>query len=213
LTGASSSLCPCGAAAPEGLPPPGGVPLPCRACGTPLVAPGPVPLDAAERALGAALLAAVGCAAVWGAASAQTGRALPWALVVAGAAAGAAARFAARALGTRVQAAAVVALVVALALGEALQFRRALVPRLEAMHAAEGAADPSRLAADEAARTDFWDYLEIETTFAWFASLAAGSWLAWRIPRRRPAAVVLSAPVAPGEPPAPERAASWPGPA
>jgi len=156
-----------------------------------LVLPGHTPPDAVLRSVGSALLVAVACAAGWAVVARATATGASWAILLAGAA--------------------VVAFVVFLGLGEALLFRSALLPRLEAMHAAEGAADPAGLAEREREATDFLQYLQIEAGLGWLLAAGAGAWLAARIPRLPPAVAVfvrtgVSAPAPPGSP-APQPAA------
>jgi len=189
-------VCPCGAAAPADLPAPGRAPVRCAACATPLVAPGAIESEAFERGLGAALIVAVVGAAAWTAVChfAKTGA--PWSLAVAGFAVGAAARAAARARGGRVQLAAGLALFVFFALGEFLIYRHALLPRLEAMHAAEGAPDADALAQSELERIreDPERYASIEATRDLFLAMAAGVTVALWLTRGRPAVAAFTSP-------------------
>jgi len=188
--------CPCGAPAPADLPAPGRAPVRCPACATPLVAPGAIEPAAFERGLGAALVVAVLGAALWATVChfAKTGA--PWSLAVAGLAVGGVARAAARARGGRVQVAAGLALLVFFALGEFLIYRHALLPRLEAMHAAEGASDADALAHSELERIreDPERYASIEATRDLFLAMAAGVAAALWVTRGRPAVAAFNPP-------------------
>lgn len=190
--------------------------MPCRACATPLVAPGLVPGPAFERGLGAAIIVAVLGAAGWAALCHATGTGAPWSLAAAGLAVGVAARAAARARGTRVQIAAGIAMFVFFALGEFLIYRHALLPRLEAMHAAEGAEDASVLAEQELERIrrEPERYASIEASRDLFLAMAAGIAAALWITRQRPAVAAFSAPAdpAPAAPPSGALSASPPEP-
>lgn len=191
----------------------------CAACATPLVAPGRIASAAFERGLGAALLVAVGGAALWATVCFFGRTGAPWSLAVAGLAVGIAARAAARARGGRVQLAAGLALLVFFVLGEFLSYRHALLPRLEAMHAAEGARDADVLAEREAeqirdevdvdgawkdlkrgrafaAVEAVWPsrYASLEATRDLFLAMAAGVAAALWITRPRPAVAAFSAP-------------------
>jgi hypothetical protein len=214
-----SLRCPCGAAAPADLPEPGKPPVSCALCATPLVAPGRIAAAAFERGLGAALLVAVGGAALWAVVCFFGRTGAPWSLAVAGLAVGIAARAAARARGGRVQLAAGLALGVFFLLGEFLSYRHALLPRLEAMHAAEGAPDADVLAEREAEQirddVDFekawrdikrarpldaasavWPsrYASLEATRDLFLAMAAGVAAALWVTRARPAVAAFDAP-------------------
>ena len=158
------------------MPPPGSRPVRCTVCGTPLVAPGRVARTAFEWGLGAAMLVAVVAAIGWAAVCFVTATGAPWSLAVAGLLVGLAARAAARARGTPVQLAAGLALLVFFGLGEFLIMRHALLPRLEAMHAREGAPDASVRAEQELARIhrDPERYASIEATRDLFLAMAAG---------------------------------------
>lgn len=213
VTRSDGLLCPCGAPAPADLPAPGRAPVRCAACATPLVAPGTIDAESFERGLGAALIVAVVGAAAWTAVChfAKTGA--PWALAVAGFAVGAAARAAARARGGRVQLAAGLALLVFFALGEFLIYRHALLPRLEAMHAAEGAADADALAQSELERIreDPERYASIEATRDLFLAMAAGLAAAMWLTRGRPAVAAFISPSSSrASPSPPERPTSPP---
>jgi len=156
------------------------------------------------RAVGSALLVAVACAAGWAVLARETSSGAPWVIAAAGAAVGGTARLAADRRGLRVQAAAVGAFLVFLVLGEGLLYRTALEPRLEAMHAAEGAEDPAGLADRELDATDVLQYLQsIEIGIGWLVAVGAGIWLAARIPRLPPAVAAFSPPAAaaPAAPP------------
>jgi hypothetical protein len=120
----------------------------------------------------------------------------PWSLAVAGLVVGAVARAAARARGGRVQLAAGLSLLVFFALGEFLIYRHALLPRLEAMHAAEGASDADALARSELERIreDPERYASIEATRDLFLAIAAGVAAALWITRGRPAVAAFSRP-------------------
>ena len=199
-------VCPCGAPAPSDLPGPGRPPVRCAACATPLVAPGPVPASVFERGLGAALIVAVLGAAGWATLCHFLRTGAPWTLAAAGLLVGVAARAAARSRGGRVQLAAGLALLVFFALGEFLIYRHALLPRLEAMHAAEGAADSEMRAEEELERIreDPERYASIEATRDLFLAIAAGVAAALWITRARPAVAAFRAPAARVAPPAPE---------
>lgn len=172
-----------------------------------------MPPDAVLRAVGSALLVAVACAAGWAALSRATASGVPWVVLVAGAAVGGTARLAANGRGPWIRAAAVLAFLVFLGLGEALLYRSALPARLEAMHAAEGAADPRGLAEREREATDFWQYLQVEAGVGWLLAVAAGAWIAARIPRLPPAVAVF-VPASPSpEPPGPAGPGPDPAPA
>jgi hypothetical protein len=160
------------------------------------VAPGRIASAAFERGLGAALLVAVLGAALWAVVCRFGKTGAPWALAVAGLAVGAAARAAARARGGRVQLAAGIALFVFFALGEFLVYRHALLPRLEAMHEAEGSADAALLAQRELEdiRQDPERYAAIEATRDFFLAMAAGVAAALWLTRARPAVAAFSAP-------------------
>ncbi len=181
--------CPCGAE--RELPPPGADPVPCAACGTPLVAPGKPGGHATERALGAALLVAVAVAAGWAAFSRFTGLGGVWFIAFGGFAAGWAARLAADARGLGIQRAALAAFVVFVLLGEHLQYRHALEARLIRMHAAEGTPDAVIEAESEMRRMDRMKYAAIEIDLAFWAAAIAGTLLAWRTPRRPDSVVGL----------------------
>jgi len=193
-----SLRCPCGVAAPPELPPMGGRPVACWECGTPLVRPARAPALAVERGLGAALLVAVALAAGWVLLARETRDGVPWVVLVAGALVGLAARFAARSRGRRVQVVATVSLVVFLALGEFLLYHHALGPRLEAMHAREGASDPRMLAEEELRRMDLEKYVfQIESSMPLFVCLAAAAGLVLWITRAPPAVAAFRAPAPP----------------
>jgi hypothetical protein len=160
-----------------------------------------------EWGLGAAMLVAVLAAIGWAAVCFVTATGAPWSLAVAGLLVGIAARAAARARGTPVQLAAGLALLVFFGLGEFLIMRHALLPRLEAMHAAEGAPDASVRAEQELVRIrrEPERYASIEATRDLFLAMAAGIAVAlWvtRAPRAVAAFAVPAAAPAP-EPPAP----------
>jgi hypothetical protein len=213
VTEATPYVCPCGAPAPDDLPGPGRAPVRCSACATPLVAPGPVPAPLFERGLGAALIVAVLGAAGWATLCHFLGTGAPWTLAVAGLVVGVAARSAARSRGGRVQLAAGLALFVFFALGEFLIYRHALLPRLEAMHAAEGAADSQMRAEEELERIreDPERYASIEATRDLFLAIAAGVAAALWVTRARPAVAAFRAPAprpAPLPPEAPVTSAS-----
>jgi hypothetical protein len=199
VTPTSSLLCPCGAPAPAVLAPRGGRPVACPNCRTPLVAPDAPPWAVFERALGAALIAAIGAAAGWAALCYATRTGVPWSVAAAGALAGAAARIAARTRGGRVQAAAAIGLLVFLALGEYLVYRHALLPRLEAMHEAEGARDAAVRAQDELAQIqeDPERYAALEASCEMFLATALGIAAALWITRAPRAVVAFRAPVPP----------------
>ena len=181
-------LCPCGAPAPDELPSPGRRPLRCASCATPLVQPGGVPRDDAERALGAALLLASVLAVAWMFAARWTDGAAHWALPAAGALIGLAAWAAAHARGPAVQRAAALSFVGFVVLGEVLLYRGALLTRLTVMHAAEGAENAELLARQELSDTGVPEYLHVELTFWLFVGFAVGIFLALRL-ARAPAAV------------------------
>ena len=191
-----SYVCPCGAPAPSGLPGPGRPPVRCAACATPLVAPGPVPAAGFERGLGAALIVAVLGAAGWAALCHFLRTGAPWTLAAAGLVVGVAARAAARSRGGRVQLAAALALLVFFVLGEFLIYRHALLPRLQAMHAAEGAADSHMRAEEELERIreDPMRYASIEGTRDLFLAVAAGIAAAMWLTRARPAVAAFRPP-------------------
>ncbi len=196
MTSSDRFECPCGEPAPADLPPAGRAPARCPRCATPLVAPGAIASASFERGLGAGLIVAVLGAAGWAAVChfAKTGA--PWSLAVAGLVVGLAARSAARARGGRVQLAAGIALVVFFALGEFLIYRHALLPRLEAMHAAEGAADADVLARQELdrIRDEPERYASIEATRDLFLAMAAGVAAALWLTRGRPAVAAFVRP-------------------
>jgi hypothetical protein len=159
-----------------------------------------------ERGLGAALIVAVAGAAGWAALCHALRTGAPWTLAAAGLVVGIAARAAARARGGRVQLAAGLALLVFFALGEFLIYRHALLPRLEAMHAAEGAPDSQMRAEEELdrIRNDPERYASLEATRDLFLAIAAGVAAALWVTRARPAvaAFLPPAPRAGGPPPA-----------
>jgi len=206
MTSDDRYLCPCGAPAPVDLPAPGRAPARCAACATPLVAPGRIDGAAFERGLGAAMLVAVAGAAGWAALCHFERSGAPWTLAVAGLAVGAVARAAARARGGRVQLAAGISLFVFFALGEFLIYRHALLPRLEAMHAAEGAPDAPALAMSELERIreDPERYASIEATRDLFLAMGAGVAAALWLTRGRPAVAAFRR----RTPPAPVSASS-----
>jgi hypothetical protein len=185
----------------------------CPACATPLVAPGPVPRPEFERGLGAALIVAVLGAAGWALLCHVSRTGAPWTLAAGGLAVGVAARAAARARGGRVQLAAGIALFVFFALGEFLIYRHALLPRLEAMHASEGAPDSEIRAEEELnrIRDDPARYASIEVTRDLFLAIGAGLAAALWLTRARPAVAAFSSP-APraAEPPPPADASTSP---
>ncbi len=200
--------CPCGAPAPEPLPGPGCAPAPCARCATPLVRSGAVPAPAAERALGAALLVAAVSAVGWMLAAKATGTGAYWSLPIAGAGVGLASAMAARARGGRVQAAAACGFLIFLALGEVLIYRSALLPRLVALHSAEGASDAEILARTELDRMDVAQFLHIELTVGLFVGLAIGLAVALLLNRAPPAVVAFHKRVPP--PAAPEPVSQLP---
>jgi len=201
---AAAYACPCGAAAPSDLPDPGRSPVACARCGTPLVRPGAVGGAALVRGAVAGIAVAVVCAFAWSEAARWTSRGAAWFIVLAAVATAMAVRGAARARSPGLQWVAVGVLVVFLGAGEPLLFRRALEPRLVAMHAAEHDPDPELPARQEAGKMTFGDYLSIEVTLGWFLAVGAGAWVAWRILRPQPA-VAAHVARAPHDPaPAPE---------
>jgi len=162
----------------------------CRACDTPLVRPGRVSNWRFERALGAACVVAIACALLWMLASRSTGTGAPIVVAVAGGLVGAAARAAARARGTAVQVAAFLGFIVFFLFGEALLFQKALLPRLVAMHALEGAEDPELEAQHEIQYVErlpfdekIWHFLRVEVTLGLFVALAAGGGLVLLVTR------------------------------
>jgi hypothetical protein len=178
------------------------------------VAPGPIPAAGFERGLGASLIVAVLGAAGWAALCHFFRTGAPWTLAAAGLVVGVAARAAARSRGGRVQLAAALALFVFFALGEFLIYRHALLPRLEAMHAAEGAADSQVRAAEELERIheDPERYASIEATRDLFLAIGAGLAAALWVTRARPAVAAFSVPVrrlAPLPRRTPVTSASW----
>ena len=179
----------------------------CPVCATPLVAPGRVARVAFEWALGAAMLVAVVAAIGWAAVCFFTATGAPWSLAVAGLLVGVAARAAARARGTPVQLAAGLALLVFFGLGEFLIVRHALLPRLEAMHAAEGAPDASVRAEQEMdrIRREPERYASIEATRDLFLAMAAGIAAALWVTRAPRAVAAFTAPL-PAPAPAPAAA-------
>lgn len=150
------------------------------------------------------MLVAVVAAVGWAAVCFVTATGAPWSLAVAGLLVGVAARAAARARGTPVQLAAGLALLVFFGLGEFLIMRHALLPRLEAMHAAEGAPDASVRAEQELVRIrrEPERYASIEATRDLFLAMAAGIAVALWI-TRAPRAVAAFAVPEPAAPPAP----------
>jgi hypothetical protein len=179
----SALLCPCGLPAPADTPAAGRAPVRCADCGTPLVRPGGVPRDDAERAFGAALLVASLLAVAWMFAARWTDGAAHWVLPLAGIVIGLASWMSARARGPAVQRAAALAFAGFVLLGEVLLYRGALLTRLTAMHAAEGAPNPEVLARDELAETGIAEYLHVELTFWLFVGFAVGMFLALRLTR------------------------------
>lgn len=127
-----------------------------------------------ERAAGAALLLGVACAAGWMLTSMWTAAPAVYCVVLGSVAIGLAARFAARHRGARIQAAALLGLVVFLVLGEVLIYRQALLPRLTAMHQAEGAKFPEARAKRELDRMDLSKFLHIEASLSLFAAVGLG---------------------------------------
>jgi hypothetical protein len=190
----------------------------CTVCATPLVAPGKVARVAFEWGLGAAMLVAVLAAIGWAAVCFLTATGAPWSLAVAGLLVGVAARAAARARGTPVQVAAGLALLVFFGLGEFLIMRHALLPRLEAMHAAEGAPDANIRAEQELVRIrrEPERYASIEATRDLFLAMAAGIAVALWITRAPRAVAAFDAPVPPAPPtssePAPSSSPASPAP-
>jgi hypothetical protein len=142
------------------------------------------------------MIVAVAAAAGWALLCHATKTGAPWTLAVAGVAVGATARAAARARGGRVQLAAGLALLVFFALGEFLIYRHALLPRLEAMHRAEGAQDSEIRAEEELAqiRRDPERYAAIEATRDLFLAMAAGIAAALWITRPRAAVAAFIRP-------------------
>lgn len=189
---ASSFVCPCGSPVADGLPAPGHRPVPCVNCRAPLVAPGDVgDLDVA-RALGVGLIAAVAAAAGWMYAARALGSGTPWAIPVGAAAVSFAVREAARVRSPAVRAVAIAAFAAFLGVGETLLYRRALLPRLTAMHAAEGAVSPDILARQEQAGMDWLEYASLETSQMWFLAVAVAVAIVLRV--TRPYAAVAAFP-------------------
>jgi hypothetical protein len=151
------------------------------------------------------MIVAVAAAAGWALLCHATKTGAPWTLAVAGIAVGATARAAARARGGRVQLAAGLALLVFFALGEFLIYRHALLPRLEAMHRAEGFLDSEIRAEEELEqiRREPERYAAIEATRDLFLAMAAGIAAALWItrPRHAVAAFTRPSPDVGGDPP------------
>lgn len=144
------------------------------------MAPGGVGRAARERGAAAGVLAAVVCGFGWvlvaRAASSGTHAAIPvGALLVAWAV-----RLAARARSTDLRWIALGAASLFLVLGELLLYRHALLARLVAMHAAEGAHEPDVLGADEYSAMTASKYLHIELDLGWWAAVALAAVLVWR---------------------------------
>lgn len=184
-------LCPCGAPAPETMPQPGGDPVLCAVCSTPLVRPGSVRASALERGAGAAALAAVLAAGAWVGASWLTRDGAPWAAPFVGVAAGAAARWIGGARGRAMQWIAALATLAGVVVAEALLYRHTTYVRLLALHEAEGRPDAQFLAEEEFRRMDPWRYVHIEATPLLFFGIAAALWVAWRIAALPPAVVAF----------------------
>ncbi len=151
------------------------------------------------------MIVAVAAAAGWALLCHATKTGAPWTLAVAGIAVGVTARAAARTRGGRVQLAAGLALLVFFALGEFLIYRHALLPRLEAMHRAEGFVDSEIRAEEELQqiRRDPERYAAIEATRDLFLAMAAGIAAALWITRPRPAVAAFRAPLPTSSEPTP----------
>lgn len=189
-------LCPCGAPAPDALPPRGLAPVACSACGTPLVAPGDGIEFADERALGWALLAGIVLAGGRLAAARTTADGAVWAMPLAAAAVAAVAVRGARARTDGVRWAVLAGITAHVVCGEVFLYRWSLLGRLVAMHEAEGASNAERLATEELHAMDVWKFLHIEADLAWYAAVAAALWIGWRIAAPPVAAVALRRPAA-----------------
>jgi hypothetical protein len=208
--------CPCGAPAPEPLPAPGRRPVPCGACGAPLVAPGRVEQSALETGGAAAALAAVGAAFAWVLVARRAESGAPWVIPAGALAVAGAVRLGARARSSELRWIAVGAWLVFLVLGELLLFRHALLPRLVAMHAAEHAADPASLGADEHRAMTWANYLHIELGIGWWAAVGLSVAVLWRVLRPLPAVPAFASPrpaAAPAPGAEPQRAEADPAPA
>jgi len=177
------------------------------------VKPGGVPQDDVERSIGVALLLASVLSVAWMFVARTTGGSAHYALPVAGALIGGGAWLGARTRGPAVQRAAALSFAAFVVFGEVLLYRGALLPRLVALHRAEGAPDAEVLAHQELEGMELTQYLHVELTLTLFAGLAAGLVLALLL-TRAPVAVAafVRGPEAseppPVEPPPPE-----PGPA
>lgn len=193
--------CICGADVPDTLGAPGTEPARCAFCRTPLVRPGKVADWRTQRAFGAAILAAVVCAMSWMLLARWTGTGAPIVVAFAGGVVGLAARAAARARGGAVQVAAITSFLLFMCLGETLLFQRALHPRLVALHAGEGAAEPElearkeiermlRMPLDE--RVEL--FLHIESSLGLFLAFGAGAAGALLLTRAPAGLAALSAP-------------------
>jgi hypothetical protein len=152
-----------------------------------------VPGSALVRGAVAGAAVALAGALAWSELARWTARGAAWFILLVAVVAAAAVRGAARARSPGLQWIAVGVVAVFLAAGEPLLYRRALEPRLVAMHAAEHVADPELPARQEAARMSFGDYLGIEVSLGWFLAVGAGTWVAWRTLRPRPAVAAFVA--------------------